>query len=219
MARPSLLGSGLLVRVRSTTLGLLGLTAAVGLGMVALGLNQSWPLLAGGPIPKLPGKGEPRPDRTNSGGNWQRVQIPPELRPGLLHPAPGARTVNRGSGNSHHEASAVEVAVSTPVSESAGGSPETGDVASESPPAQTTPSPHVQASPQSAPQAPAPSSPSNNQPIVSAPASSPQASSAAPENAVPPAPPAEEATDENGASAPSPPSPPGWSHGHGHGHH
>jgi len=49
--RPSLLGNGLLERARSTSLALLGLTAAVGLGMVALALNQSWPLVAGGPIP------------------------------------------------------------------------------------------------------------------------------------------------------------------------
>jgi len=218
MARPSLLGSGLLVRARSTSLGLLGLTAAVGLSMVALGLNQSWPLVAGGPIPKLPGKREPRSDQTNSGGNWQRVEIPPELRPGLLHAAPGARAVNRGSGKSRHEAPAVlEVAVSTPVSEGTGGSPDGRGDATESPLAQD-PGVHVQPSPQPAPQAP--SSPSNNQPTVSAPAASPQAS-AAPENAVPPAPAAEEneATDENGASAPSPPSPPGWGQGHGHGHH
>jgi hypothetical protein len=48
---PSILGRGILERTRSTLLGLLGVTAAVGLGMVALALNQGWPLVAGGPIP------------------------------------------------------------------------------------------------------------------------------------------------------------------------
>lgn len=48
---PSLLGNGLLERARSTTLALLGLTAAVGLGFIFLALNQDWPLIAGAPIP------------------------------------------------------------------------------------------------------------------------------------------------------------------------
>ncbi|HXV04613.1 MAG TPA: hypothetical protein VFP23_01760, partial [Solirubrobacterales bacterium] len=43
-SRPSLLGDGLLERARSTSFAMLGLTAAVGLGLVALALNQSWPL-------------------------------------------------------------------------------------------------------------------------------------------------------------------------------
>ncbi len=49
--RASVLGDGLLVRTRSTVLALLGLTAAIGLAMVALALNQNWPLVAGAPIP------------------------------------------------------------------------------------------------------------------------------------------------------------------------
>jgi outer membrane biosynthesis protein TonB len=50
----SLLGGGLLERARSTTLALLGLTAAVGLAMVAIALNQGWPLVAGNSIPLIP---------------------------------------------------------------------------------------------------------------------------------------------------------------------
>jgi hypothetical protein len=55
---PSVLGSGLLERARSTTLALLGMTTAVGLAMVALVLNQSWPLLADSPIPAAPARQE-----------------------------------------------------------------------------------------------------------------------------------------------------------------
>ncbi|MGC1853351.1 MAG: hypothetical protein WA687_13015 [Solirubrobacterales bacterium] len=51
--RTSLLGDGLLERARSTSLALLGLTAAVGLAIVALALNQSWPLIAGSGIPSI----------------------------------------------------------------------------------------------------------------------------------------------------------------------
>lgn len=52
----SVFGGGLLDRARSTTLALLGVTAAVGLAMVALALNQSWPLLADSPIPAPPSR-------------------------------------------------------------------------------------------------------------------------------------------------------------------
>lgn len=53
VTRPSLLGQGLLERARATSLALLGLTGAVGLAMVALVLNQGWPLVPGSPIPPL----------------------------------------------------------------------------------------------------------------------------------------------------------------------
>ena len=53
-ARKAILGDGLLERARATSLGLLGLTAAVGLAIVALALNQSWPLIAGSSIPPIP---------------------------------------------------------------------------------------------------------------------------------------------------------------------
>ncbi len=52
-AKASVLGEGLLERTRSTSLALLGATAAIGLAMIALALNQGWPLIAGAPIPGL----------------------------------------------------------------------------------------------------------------------------------------------------------------------
>jgi hypothetical protein len=53
-ARFSLLGDGLLERTRSTTFGLLGVTAAVGLAAIALALQGDWPLIAGSPVPRAP---------------------------------------------------------------------------------------------------------------------------------------------------------------------
>lgn len=50
-ARKSLFGDGMLDRARATSLALLGATAALGLAMVALALNQNWPLIPGAPIP------------------------------------------------------------------------------------------------------------------------------------------------------------------------
>jgi hypothetical protein len=51
LAMPSLLGSGLPERLRSTLIALFGLTAAAGLSMVAFVLQQGFPLVASGPIP------------------------------------------------------------------------------------------------------------------------------------------------------------------------
>jgi hypothetical protein len=52
--RSSILGDGMLERARATSLALLGATAAVGLAIVALALNQGWPLIAGSSIPPIP---------------------------------------------------------------------------------------------------------------------------------------------------------------------
>ena len=53
-AKPSLAGNGLLERMRSTTFALLGITAAMGLGLVALVSQQGWPYLPALPIPAAP---------------------------------------------------------------------------------------------------------------------------------------------------------------------
>ncbi len=57
-AKPSFAGTGLLERMRSTTFALLGITAAMGLGLVAVASQQSWPLLPAAPVPGLPWSGE-----------------------------------------------------------------------------------------------------------------------------------------------------------------
>jgi hypothetical protein len=50
----SLAGDGLLVRVRSTSIGLLGLITAIGLGLIAYVSNQGWPDVFSGPLPQGP---------------------------------------------------------------------------------------------------------------------------------------------------------------------
>ncbi len=52
--RRSLAGDGLPERMRSTTFALLGITAATGLGLVAVFSQQEWPLLPPGPLPVAP---------------------------------------------------------------------------------------------------------------------------------------------------------------------
>jgi hypothetical protein len=49
-----LVGDDMLIRLRSTTIGILGLVAAVGLGLVGFVSNQGWPGVIGGPLPQAP---------------------------------------------------------------------------------------------------------------------------------------------------------------------
>lgn len=50
----SLIGDGMLVRLRSSTLAILGFVAAVGLGMVAVASKQGWPDVRTGALPQAP---------------------------------------------------------------------------------------------------------------------------------------------------------------------
>jgi hypothetical protein len=83
--RPSLFGAGLLERARATSLALLGATAAVGLAIVAIALNQGWPLIAGSAIPRPP------PQHQGLGG------AAVASRPGAGHSAPRGAGVQAGS--------------------------------------------------------------------------------------------------------------------------
>jgi len=53
-ALPSLLGDGLPERLRSTSIALLGIIAAVGLGIVGFALQIGFPLIANAPLPQPP---------------------------------------------------------------------------------------------------------------------------------------------------------------------
>lgn len=50
----NVVGDSMLVRLRSTTIGLLGLVAAVGLGLVVVISQQGWPGVLTGPLPQAP---------------------------------------------------------------------------------------------------------------------------------------------------------------------
>ena len=54
LARPNLAGEGMLERLRTISFAMVGLTAAVALGLIALIAHQGWPTLAAIPIPELP---------------------------------------------------------------------------------------------------------------------------------------------------------------------
>lgn len=54
VARASLAGDGLLVRLRSTTIAILGVVAAIGLALVAIASQMGWPSVLSGPLPQTP---------------------------------------------------------------------------------------------------------------------------------------------------------------------
>jgi hypothetical protein len=73
LVRPSLTGHTLLGRVRSTTIAMLGIPAAIGLCLMALVLNQGWPSVFGGAMPVVQSEpsrhgGAPAPFSPDDGG-------------------------------------------------------------------------------------------------------------------------------------------------------
>lgn len=50
----NIVGDSMLVRLRSTTIGILGLVAAVGLGLIAVVSQQGWPGVLSSPLPQTP---------------------------------------------------------------------------------------------------------------------------------------------------------------------
>lgn len=88
-ARFSVLGDGLLDRTRSTTFALLGMTAAVGLAMIAVALQGNWPLIEGSRVPRAPVLHESVGDAIALSGNRPRTVVRPASaggkRPVALH--------------------------------------------------------------------------------------------------------------------------------------
>jgi len=56
VAGSSFAGEGILIRLRSSTIGLLGVIAAVGLGLVGFVSQQGWPEVFSGPLPVGPSR-------------------------------------------------------------------------------------------------------------------------------------------------------------------
>lgn len=184
--RTNVLGDGLLERTRSTSLALLGLTAAIGLAMVALALNQGWPLIAGVPIPGFErehrgvGKAivaapaEPRSDTTAISG--RAGQGSRSVPAGESRPRPG-RAALGGS----EAPQAVGLVVSHPTAATpASGGPSSETPAAPAPVAQQTaptpsPTPAPAAVPVSSSNSPSPDPAVGNAPEPPIPAQAPPA--------------------------------------------
>lgn len=167
--KASVLGDGLLVRARSTSLALLGLTAAVGLAMVAMVLNQGWPLIAGAPIPGFGGGHQAVGDATIAAGAKVANGRGAALQSGAGRQSSNAfaHSVRKGlggtpavAGSKPPESEAIVVSHSTPAGSPGGAAPSPAPVAQPPAPA---PAPEPQPQPASAPVAssPQPSSPAS----------------------------------------------------------
>lgn len=195
-AARSVLGDGLLERARALSLGLLGFTTAVGLAIVALALNQGWPLIAGSSIPQLP------PPRQDIGaarvvaagvGNRGRDRADGGAEPAEPSGASAAQGGGAGSAAGSAPDGSSELVVSPSVPAQSGGS-------SKPAPQKKSPAPKVQG-PQGTPSAPA-ASPASEQPSASTTQSSNATTPTAPTATV--------------SEAPASGSVPSWSNGNGH---
>lgn len=195
----------MLERARATSLALLGVTAAVGLAIVALALNQGWPLLEGSAIPPAP--------RENVG----KASV--VARPARVAPVQTTGRRRSSSGRAHGGGASARphAAVVTP----SGGEGATTFAVSEQAPAG---SPDAASKPQAPPThgntPPSPSQPTQapTGPPPAAPTSSPPPQESAPplSPVPPPAPPPAQPEAVASEAPPEESNVPSWSHGNGH---
>jgi hypothetical protein len=213
-------GDGLLERTRSTTIGLLGLAAAVGLALVAVAVRGDWPLVAGSPVPRAPVVRESIGRATPLNGRISRAALRqvPSGAARAVAPREGPRPTPPAAGEAGGPPAATpdELVSSpaTPVGHSGGGG--NGSHGSPAPPAQ----PRSPAAPQPAAQPPGgggattqPASPSKPGP---SPPSQPEPSPPAPVTAEAP-PPESDAPPWSNGQGHAYGREDGGEHGHGHG--
>jgi hypothetical protein len=188
----------MLERARSTSLALLGVTAAVGLATIAMVLRQEWPAVVGSPIPSAPSQQEAVGDATRAAGAKAAGGAVAHVR-AASHPAAGSprhlaqpRDGGAGSpaGSAPAEPNEFVVTPAAPVKRPGkGGSHRT--------PAR---------------EGPEPAAPSPQAVTVATPTTSPPSQSESqPESQPSPAPPA-----TTSGAPPSESYVPEWSNGHGH---
>jgi hypothetical protein len=167
----SLAGDGLLVRLRSTSIALIGLVAAVGLGLIAFISQLGWPGVLNAPIPGSPAETGSVRDaialtRPARGGPTTALAVAPSTPARAVRvasePAPGRSGGGSGVGGSRQLSGKGETQPPAPESSV--------------PPAPAAP-PAPSAEPESSPVTTSPP-PATTQPVASAPVSKPPATSA-----------------------------------------
>jgi len=198
--RRSILGDGLLERARATSLALLGVTTAVGLAIVALALNQGWPLVAGSSVPRIPPRHQAVGEATVAAGVV-------EANSALRATGAGSRSqsVPTGHGQGHSGGAASPTAGSTPTGSSR-------LVVLPSTPAKPQ-ADHPAGPPKQ--QSPPADVPSPQQTVVS-PDPAPAAAAAPQSQPTPPTETAATTPPATTSEVPVESDVPSWSHGHGH---
>lgn len=208
-----LAGDGLLIRLRSTTIAMLGVVAAVGLALVAVALQAGWPSVLSGPLPQAPAAfarnativAPALPARSHGSTGRQR------RRSNAAAPAPRAPTPES------------ELTAANPVESPAPGSPpashqpQSPESQSHGTPSNPAPVPSPEASPAPTPDHdPAPAAPpakeGSSPPVVAAPESSPGHSGESHGHHYGGGPPPWAGHDDSNSSSEDD----SWDHGHGH---
>lgn len=204
-ATSSLLGEGILERARSTTLALLGVTAAVGLSIVALVLQQGWPVVPGSGLPGLPGPEASVDPAIEVGTPQRRADVAAARGTRRAGPGAPASSTDRDGGGSAPSPPSGQLALagSTQVGDGSGGS-------------DPSPGGGDEAQPQQPPAAKRPQQPKPAAQPVSQPVSAPEANGPEPDDEESgESPPVATAAgvDEDDDDSKWP-----WSNGKGHGH-
>lgn len=204
IARPNLLGDSLLVRARSISFAVLGVSAAIGLAVLAIALQEDWPLIPGSPPPRLVAR---------HAAVGEAVAVGGETSPGGVASGAGGSGGNAGGAPRGAHASHGSAQAHAPSSTGSVTAPTGELVVSPSVPA---PEPRGKGDSGGArpPRSPAPSRPAPSKPkpapAVQAPA--PSAPPPPPASPAPPPPPAATVS----ASPPEQSNLPPWSNGKGH---
>jgi hypothetical protein len=206
IAKRGLLGNSLLGRARSTSFALLGATAAVGLAVLAIALQEDWPLVPGSPPPRPPA---------------QQAAVGEAMALGVAKPSPHVSSRRGGLGgkagsvahgrnpsrsSARGQAASPAGSVTAPTSEpvispsAAAGTRSEGGSHGSRPPRSPSPSPPSKPKPAPAAQVPAPAA---TTPASPAPPASPASSQPPPEATVSTSPPEQSYV-------------PPWSNGQGH---
>ena len=143
---PSLVGTGWVERMRSTSFALLGLTAAAGLAMVAVVSQLGFPLLAPAPLPSSPEQGSSVAKAISLGQGGALAPTAIDGRPTATVVTPSAG--GKGSGDRRQAAVSQPTEVGSPPQQGAGGEPAAGEPPSE----ESAPAPEPSASPEPAPE-------------------------------------------------------------------
>jgi hypothetical protein len=145
---PSLVGTGWIERMRSTSFALLGLTAAAGLGMVAIVSQLGFHLLAPAPLPSAPEQGLSiaKAIPLGQGAGVVATAAIDAGRPAVAGDAPSAG--RGGSGDRRQAALAQPTEVGSSPQQGAGAGPAAG----ESPAEETAPAPEPSTSPEPEPE-------------------------------------------------------------------
>lgn len=156
---PSLAGSGLPERMRSTAFAFLGLTAAAGLAFVAIFAQLGFPLLSPAPLPTDPSRGAAIAEAVplQGGGSVSAPGASTAEDLNSAAPANEGRTGDSAEGTRRTGATAVDPPASAePAEESpAGGTGDTGGAPDEA--STPAPAPAPAAAPEAQPEGPPPS--------------------------------------------------------------